>query len=187
MKLIVGLGNYQKEYLQTRHNMGFMVIDELTASLDLSFKENFNALIAKYNGFNDTIYFAKPLTNMNLSGIAVKQIMDYYKIDTNDLLVISDDMDLVPGQIRLRKNGSSGHQKGLQNIMDNLKTENFKRIRIGIGRPKDKNNIDYVLGIPDKKDRELISEAIQNAADAIVSYLKKDFEYACSTYISHVE
>ncbi len=187
MKLIVGLGNYQKQYLNTRHNMGFMVVDEFAASFNLNFKQKDNYLYAKTMSEGETIILVKPLTNMNLSGLAVKSVMNYFNIDIDDLLVVSDDMDLKPGYIRLRKNGSSGHQKGLQNIIDILKTENFKRLRVGIGRPINKDNINFVLGVPPKEEQELIDAAIDNAVDTLVTFIKFGIDKTMSVYKSKVD
>lgn len=184
MKLIVGLGNPGSQYEDTRHNMGFMVIDELAETLKISnFKNDFDASIARFNYMDEVILLAKPLTYMNLSGTSVKKIIDYYKIKIEDLLVVSDDMALEPGRIRLREKGSSGGQKGLQNIIDNLNTSNFKRIRVGIGEPEH-NVVDYVLSKPKKEDQEKIDEAISNAVEAILFYLKNDFLKASSIFNS---
>lgn len=184
MKLIVGLGNYGEEYYGTRHNMGFMVVDSLAQKMKIEFKKTKgdSYLHAVKNVSGETIMLIKPLTYMNLSGNAVMDAMDTFDLNIEDIVVISDDMDLVPGQIRLRKSGSSGHQKGLQNIIDCLKTEDFKRIRIGIGRPMNKDNINYVLGKPSQEESVLLKEAISNATDAIMIYLHKGFDVAMSTY-----
>ncbi|MCQ2796061.1 MAG: aminoacyl-tRNA hydrolase [Bacilli bacterium] len=178
MKLIVGLGNPGSKYEHTRHNMGFDTLDLLNETLKIKLDKNkFQGL---YGKGGDIILF-KPETFMNLSGIAVREIMTFYKIDINDLLVISDDMALPVGKIRLRDSGSSGGHKGLQNIIDNLGTDKFKRVRIGIGEPKF-NTIDFVLSKPSKEEAPLIDTSQKKAKDAILEYLKTDFTRAMSKF-----
>ena len=156
MKLVVGLGNPGKKYEKTRHNMGFMVVDEFCdiAQIDCD-KEVFNGLMGRAKLFDDDIIFFKPTTYMNLSGNAVIQVVNYFKIELEDIIVIYDDMALPPGVIRLRESGSSGGQKGMQNIIDVLKSDQIKRIRIGIGEPK-YDGIDHVLGKPYDEEKQLI-------------------------------
>lgn len=183
MKLIVGLGNPGKKYEGTRHNMGFMTIDLLSdmSKIDVD-KEVFHGLMGRGKIFDDDVILFKPTTYMNLSGTAVLEVVNYFKIDIDDILVIYDDMALEPGNIRLRKSGSSGGQKGMQNIIDNLKTEVIKRIRIGIGEPDEYGAIDYVLGKPLKEQKVLIDEAIKLAVDAIKEVFKTDFDRAMSLF-----
>ena len=182
MYLIIGLGNPGKKYEHTRHNMGFEVIDLLgdVAKIDVD-KAVFNGLSGRGKIFDKDVMLFKPTTYMNLSGTAVKQVVDYFKIELSDIIVICDDMALPVGTIRLRSKGSSGGQKGLQNIIDMLGTEEFKRIRVGIGEPP-YDAIDYVLGKPLKEELPLIDEAIQNAVDAIKEALKSDFDRAMSRF-----
>lgn len=182
MKLIVGLGNPGKEYEKTRHNCGFMVLDAFADFLSVDFdKNNFKGTYTKFKLDDEDIILFKPLTFMNLSGTAVAEIVRFFKIDIDDIVVVYDDMALNPGVIRLRLNGSSGGQKGIQNIIDNLGTQNIKRIRIGIGEPKF-NAIDYVLGKPDGEEKSKIDSAIEKAKLALRDYLNKDFHYAMSLY-----
>ena len=182
MYLIVGLGNPGKKYEHTRHNMGFEVIDLLSdlSQIDVD-KDVFNGLLGRGKIFDKDVMLLKPQTYMNLSGTAVKTVMDYYKIELSDIIVICDDMALPVGSIRLRSKGSSGGQKGLQNIIDLLGTEEFKRIRIGIGEPEF-DAIDYVLGKPLKEELPQIEEAIKNAVEAIKEALKTDFDRAMSKF-----
>lgn len=182
MKLIVGLGNPGKKYEGTRHNMGFMAVDLISelAQIDVD-KEVFHGLLGRGKIFDEDVLLFKPTTFMNLSGTAVQEVVHYFKINIEDLLVICDDMALVPGNIRLRLKGSSGGQKGLQNIIDNLNTDNFKRIRIGIGEPTF-DTVDYVLGKPLKDEMPLIEEAINNTASAVKEYIKNGFERAMNKY-----
>ena len=183
MKLIVGLGNPGKKYEGTRHNMGFMTIDLLSdlSRIDVD-KEVFHGLMGRGKIFDEDVILFKPTTYMNLSGTAVSEVVNYFKIEKEDIIVICDDMAIEVGKIRLRSKGSSGGQKGLQNIIDNLKTEEFKRIRVGIGEPDEYGTIDYVLGKPTKEERPLIEEAIKLAVEAIKEAFKTDFERAMSKF-----
>ena len=182
MKLIVGLGNPGKKYEHTRHNMGFDVVDLFAekAQVDID-KEAFKGLVGRGKVFEEDIYILKPQTYMNLSGESVREIVNYFKIDLGDLIVIYDDMALEPGKIRLRASGSSGGHKGMQNIIEQLGSEDIKRIRVGIGEPT-YDTIDYVLSKPLKEERPLIDEAIKNAVNALKEILKENFDKAMTNY-----
>lgn len=182
MKLIVGLGNPGKKYEHTRHNMGFDVIDLFSelAQIDID-KDAFKGLVGRGKVFNEDVYLLKPQTFMNLSGESVREIVSYFKIPKEDIIVIYDDLDLEPGKIRLRLSGSSGGHRGIQNIIEQLGTENIKRIRIGIGKPT-YDTIDYVLGKPLKEEQVLIDEAIKKAVDALKEILKNNFDSAMNKY-----
>ena len=183
MKLIVGLGNPGKKYENTRHNMGFMAIDLLSDQADINVdKEVFHGLMGRGKIFEQDVILFKPTTFMNLSGTAVQEVVHYFKIELEDIVVIYDDMALEPGNIRLRKEGSSGGHKGMQNIIDCLSTEQIKRIRIGIGEPGENDNIDYVLSKPLKDEMSIIEEAIANAVRAVKEMLKSDFDRAMNKY-----
>ena len=183
MKLIVGLGNPGKKYEGTRHNMGFMAIDLLSdqAQIDVD-KEVFHGLMGRGKIYDEDVILFKPTTFMNLSGTAVQEVVHYFKIALEDTVIVYDDMALAPGVIRLRKEGSSGGHKGMQNIIDCLSTEQIKRIRIGIGEPGDNDNIDYVLSKPLKDEIPVIEEAIANAVRALKEMLKSDFDRAMNKY-----
>lgn len=183
MKLIVGLGNPGKKYEKTRHNMGFMAVDLLSdqAEIDVN-KEVFRGLLGRGIIFDQEVMLFKPTTFMNLSGNAVQEVVHYFKIDIEDIIIIFDDMALEPGDIRLRKEGSSGGHKGMQNIIDCLSTDKIKRIRIGIGEPEEDDSTDYVLSKPLKEERPLITEAIANAVRAIKEALKSDFDRAMNKF-----
>jgi len=186
MKLVVGLGNPGQEYLYSRHNMGFQVADMLYNDCAVSqFKSDFKGEYAKAEIEQEMFYILKPLTYMNLSGEAVLAFSRYFKIDPEDILIVSDDMALEPGRFRLRDKGSSGGQKGLQNIFDLLGTDRIKRVRIGTGEPADKNVVDYVLGTPSKDESAKIKAAQQQALLAIKYYLAAgDFNKAMSRFNS---
>jgi PTH1 family peptidyl-tRNA hydrolase len=183
MKLIVGLGNPGKKYEKTRHNMGFMAVDLLSevAKIDVD-KDVFHGLLGRGKILDEDVFLFKPTTFMNLSGLAVSEVVNYFKIDFEDIIIIFDDMALEPGQIRLRKSGSSGGHKGMQNIIEALQSENIKRIRIGIGEPLEYDTVDYVLGKPLKEELPLINQAIESSIEAIKVAFKKGFDYAMNTF-----
>jgi peptidyl-tRNA hydrolase, PTH1 family len=182
MKLIVGLGNPGEEYKLTRHNSGFRVIDAFSDIADVEFNhEDFKGVYAKFKLDDEDIILFKPMTFMNLSGSAVQEIVHYFKINLDDIVVVFDDMAIKPGDLRLRVNGSSGGQKGMGNIIDCLGSKEIKRIRVGIGEPVH-NSIDYVLGKPFGNDKVLIENAIQRGALAIREYLLHGFSSAMCKY-----
>ena len=173
MKMIVGLGNPGKQYERTRHNSGFMAIDKVAEKLNLNIdKKEFAALTAK----NNQVILVKPQTYMNNSGEAVSQIMKYYHIDINDLLIIYDDLDLKYGQLRLRIKGSSGGHNGIKSIINYIHSENFKRIRIGIEKNPLIETADYVLGKVEKDKQQLFDDSIEKASQAAIEFITDEFE-----------
>ncbi len=148
MKLVIGLGNFGKEFEKTNHNMGFMVIDAVAKEIGFNFKKNIcSSVVAEGNYNGEKVVLAKPTTFMNLSGIAVKSLLSKYGVDKRDIMVISDDIDLERGKVRVKKFGSAGTHNGLRNIVANLGFEDFPRLRIGIGRPPEFMDLaDFVLG-----------------------------------------
>jgi len=168
LKLFVGLGNPGKEYEQTRHNIGFFVIDELAKRWDVSLKTaKFRGLFGTASVSGEKVALCKPLTYMNLSGECVRPLIDYYGIAIEDVIVIYDDLDLPPGKIRLRLKGSSGGHNGVKSLIHHLGTEQFKRIRIGIGRPAGGQPVaDYVLSRFTEEEKPAVAEAVLRAADA---------------------
>lgn len=182
MKLIVGLGNPGKKYEHTRHNMGFDVVDLFSeiAQIDVD-KEVFKGLIGRGKIFNEDVMILKPQTFMNLSGESVIEVAHYFKIDLSDIIVIYDDMALPTGKIRLRKSGSSGGHKGMQNIIEHFASEDIKRIRIGIGEAS-YDTIDYVLSKPSKDEQINIDNAIKDAVEALKIILKENFDNAMSMF-----
>ncbi len=187
LKLIVGLGNPGLKYSDTRHNVGFNFIDRLISeNLITKTFLKFNALIFECYINNNKTYLVKPQTYMNNSGVAVYQIMNYYKIDVSNLIVISDDVSLSPGYLRIRRSGSSGGHNGLNSIINNLHTDNFIRVRIGIGKidSPDFNMIDWVLGRPSQKDSSDI-EKVTNKANEIINMLLDNVDSAMNKYNNH--
>lgn len=170
MVIIVGLGNPGREYEGTRHNVGFLVLEKLAAKENISVLEKkHKAIIGKGIVAGQKCVLAKPQTYMNLSGESVRQLIDYYKADeTAELIVISDDISLEPGQIRIRKKGSAGGHNGLKNIIAHLGHDSFIRVKMGVGeKPRGWDLVDYVLGRFSPKDREDVEEAADRAVEAI--------------------
>ncbi|MDR2829259.1 MAG: aminoacyl-tRNA hydrolase [Mycoplasmataceae bacterium] len=168
MKLIVGLGNFQKKYENTRHNVGFMAIDNFCKENKIILNEE------KFNGvyFKDNDYIiAKPLTNMNLSGKFVSAIVKFYKINLEDILIIHDDVSFDIGSIKLKSSGSSGGQNGIRNIMELLKTEQIKRVKLGIGRNKQMILADYVLSKFNDKEREELKQVFATTNEIIHEFI----------------
>ena len=182
MKLIVGLGNPGKKYEKTRHNMGFNVVDLFSdvTGIDID-KEAFSGLLGRGKFLTEDVIILKPQTFMNLSGHSVQQVAHFFKVDLEDIIIVYDDMALPPGTMRMRLSGSSGGQKGMQNIIEMMGSEEIKRIRIGIGEPEF-DSVDYVLSKPLKEEQELIDEAIARAVDALKETIRSSFQKAMSLY-----
>lgn len=187
MYVIVGLGNPSKKYDKTRHNVGFDVIDELASKLDIDVKtKRHRALCGIGNVNGEKVILVKPQTYMNSSGEAVKKVVDFYKLDsTQNLIVISDDINLDIGRIRIRKSGSAGGHNGLKNIIAHLKSEDFTRVRVGVGENGGNSDlIKHVLGKFSKAERAKIDETAKTSADAILDIIEHDEEYAMNKYNS---
>ncbi|WP_028306556.1 aminoacyl-tRNA hydrolase [Desulfitibacter alkalitolerans] len=182
MKLIAGLGNPGKKYEATRHNIGFMVVDFLADIWKLDFsKTKEKGLIAEGYHNHEKILLVKPQTYMNLSGVCVGGLVNFYKIPVENVIVIYDDLDLEIGTIRIRPSGSSGGHKGMQSIINHLNTNEIIRIKLGIGRNEDAT-IDHVLGIFDHKEWEIIKRVIPKAGEAVEKLLSGDIERAMNLY-----
>ena len=174
MKLIVGLGNPGEQFKHTYHNLGFDMIDVLAKKLGVSINKLKNNLLYCQTKYNDEIIFlVKPLTYMNLSGQAVKYLSNYYKIQPEDIIVVCDDIDLPKGTVRYREHGSGGTHNGLKNIVYELKSENFKRIKIGAGNDKNMDLKDYVLSKIDSESYEKISSCFDLAIEKILNLIGK--------------
>lgn len=185
MYLIAGLGNPGRKYERTKHNVGFDVIDYVTDRHRIPFSGiQFQAECGKGIIAGQKVMLAEPLTYMNLSGEAVAALVNYYKLDPEEeLIVIYDDISLDPGQIRVRKKGSAGGHNGIKNIIACLGTDKFKRIRVGIGAKPDRWDLaDYVLAPFTPENREKIEDAIKDAADALELILSGDMDQAMSRY-----
>ncbi len=185
MFLIVGLGNPGKQYENTRHNVGFDAIDVLVDEYRIpSSGKQHKAMYGKGVIEGQKVILAKPLTYMNLSGEAVRAMVDYYKIDPEtELLVIFDDISLAPGNIRIRKKGSAGGHNGIKSIITHLGTQNFQRIKVGVGeKPKNWDLADYVLGTFSKDDRKLVDEALERTAKAAALIVQGEIDEAMNLY-----
>lgn len=185
MYIIVGLGNPKKEYEGTRHNIGFMAIDTIADKMDISVIESkHKALIGKGYIGGQKVILAKPMTFMNLSGESVRELVDYYKIDEEEeLIVLYDDISLEPGKLRLRKKGSAGGHNGIKNIIAHLGHDKFNRVKIGVGeKPKGWDLADYVLGRFNKEEQQVMKEALQKTAEAVECIISDDIDSAMNRY-----
>jgi len=182
MKMIVGLGNPGLEYRQTRHNVGFRVVDAFAEHMGWQWSEQRSrAILASGTVGAEKVVLVKPLTYMNLSGEAVGALMRWYKLlSLADLLVVCDDLDLPVGKVRLRPKGNSGGQKGLESIIHHLHSNDFPRLRIGIGRPTHSRGdpISHVLGFPGGDERILLQTGEEKAAEAIPLFITQGLETA---------
>ena len=183
MKLIVGLGNPGKNYLKTRHNVGFMSIDKLCEYFQVKLdSKKFNGLYTQFNYKGEKIILLKPQKYINLSGEVVRPFLDFFKINVDDILIICDDLDTEVGNIRLRYKGSSGGHNGLKDIEKHLGTQNYKRIKIGISNNKMIDTKDYVLGKFSKEDTKIIENSIKKIPYIIDDYLTNTFENLMNKY-----
>ncbi|HFH7483964.1 TPA: aminoacyl-tRNA hydrolase [Streptococcus agalactiae] len=186
VKMIVGLGNPGNKYNDTKHNIGFMAVDRIVKNLDVNFTEdkNFKAEIGSDFINGEKIYFIKPTTFMNNSGIAVKALLTYYNISIKDMIIIYDDLDMEVGKIRFRQKGSAGGHNGIKSIIAHLGTQEFDRIKVGIGRPNGRMTvINHVLGKFDKNDEIMISNTLDKVDNAVNYYLQtNDFQKTMQKY-----
>ena len=184
MYLIVGLGNPEDDYSKTRHNMGFNVINKIAKQYNIEVNKNkFKGLIGKGKIEGIDVILLKPQTYMNLSGESIKEVVDFYKIELDKLLIIYDDMDVDIGQIKIRKKGGAGSHNGMKSVIDCINTEEFSRIRVGIGKPEDKSDmINYVLGyIPENEVKEL-DKSTTIAKDAIIDFILNGIDNTMNKY-----
>src|SRR5437762_2789568 len=177
MKVVVGLGNPGPKYAGTRHNVGFEVVDYLAKGPGCSaFREKFEAFVAELKEGDETVLLIKPLTFMNLSGRAVRAVLDFYKLPVEQLLVVCDDFNLPLGKLRVRAKGSHGGQNGLRNIQEQLGTDAYARLRLGVGEPTTGDAIDHVLSRFKSGEKAAVVEAIATAAQAVVLWVKSGTE-----------
>lgn len=180
MYLIIGLGNPESEYSKTRHNMGFNTINKIAQQYNIEInRSKFQGLYESAIIEGQKVILVKPQTYMNLSGNCVKEIVDFYKIPKEEILVIYDDMDIEPGKIKIRKKGSSGGHNGMKSIIQMLGTEEFPRIRIGIGRPEHNGDeINYVIGAIPEEEMPILDEGVEKAKEAVIDILKNGIDSA---------
>lgn len=180
MYLIVGLGNPEEDYRETRHNMGFDAINKLAEQYHIEITKNkFKGLYGTGIIENEKVILLKPQTFMNLSGESIKECKDFYKIEEKNLIVVYDDIDIEPGIIKIRKTGGPGTHNGMKSVIQNLKTKNFPRIRVGIGMPEHKADlINYVIGHVPEEERKILDKSTTLAKDAIVEIIKSGVDNA---------
>lgn len=185
MKVIAGLGNPGSEYSHTRHNIGFEVIDTLAAQYHIVLSKNkFNALFGKGAINGEDVLLVKPLTYMNASGEAVGPLLRFYKLTPQHLLIIQDDMDLPVGKIRLRQKGSAGGHNGIKSLIQHLHTQEFDRIKVGIGHPERSRTavVRYVLNGFSEEEQEIISDSISRASEAAAAWITVPFAEVMNKY-----
>lgn len=183
MKLIVGLGNPGKEYEDTRHNAGFKFIDEYAKSKGLTFNQNkFKGLYTTFINNGEKIILLKPQKYMNLSGEVVRDFVKFFKIKRDDILIICDDLDTPLGKIKIKYKGSSGGHNGLKNIEQNLNTNEYKRIKIGISNDKNEDRINYVIGKMPKEDLNKLNEVTSRSPEILEDYLNLKFDNLMNKY-----
>lgn len=184
MKLVVGLGNPGLKYEQTRHNAGFWVIDNYADKHGVSIdKPKFNALIGEFQMGGEKILLAKPMTYMNDSGIAVSQILNFYKMSIDDLIVVVDDIEIELGTLRIRKKGGKGTHNGLKSIFNHLKNDDYVKIKLGVGKfMRDRDLASFVLDRPSKSDMEIINILIDRAVLSIDEIFNDSVDNAMNKY-----
>lgn len=179
MRVIVGLGNPGKQYMGTRHNVGFEVVDYLARGPAVGpFRSQFQSQVAEAIEAGEKVLLVKPETFMNLSGRAVRQIVDFYKLPIEHLLIISDDFNLPLGKLRARAKGSHGGQNGLRNIQEQLGSDGYARLRIGVGQPNSGDAVDHVLSRFKPGERSVVEDAVADAAAAALVWIRSGIE-AC--------
>ncbi len=185
MKLIAGLGNPGPRYAESRHNVGFLVVDELArrwASEVTRYERRFQGLLGQAQRGGESIMLLKPATYMNLSGQSVAAAWRYYKLATSDVLVVHDDLDLAVGQLRVRPAGSAGGHKGLSDVLRHFNTDEVPRLRIGIGKVHRDATVEYVLSRFEAEERPLIDAAVNSAAEAVECWLTSGTAAAMNKY-----
>lgn len=184
MYLIVGLGNPEPDYEKTRHNMGFHVINQLAKEHEIEMTRNkFNAIFGTGNINGEKVMLVKPQTYMNASGESVIAYKNFYKLDISQIMIIYDDIDLAPGEIRIRKKGRPGTHNGIKSVVHFLSTEEFLRVRVGIGKPQEGTDIiDHVIGAVPQEEWELLESGIHKATKAVDEIFKSSIHKAMNLY-----
>ncbi len=184
MYLIAGLGNPEEDYSGTRHNMGFDTINQIAQNNNIKInKKNFDGLYEVCNIQNEKVILLKPQTYMNESGKSVKQVVDYYNIPLENIVIIYDDIDTPKGKIRLRKKGGPGSHKGMQSVVQNLNSTDFSRVRVGIGRPESTSEmINYVIGSIPEEEKQILKQGTEKAALAVEEIIKNGIDIAMNKF-----
>lgn len=182
MYLIVGLGNPEEDYSNTRHNMGFDAVNKIAKEYNIEInKKKFKGLYGIGQIEEEKVILLKPQTFMNLSGESIKEIVDFYKIENNNIIVIYDDMDIDLGIIKIRKKGNPGSHNGMKSVVKYLGTE-FPRIRVGIGKPDDDDFIKYVIGPIPEEEKEILDKSTSLAKDAAIAIIKQGVDNAMNKF-----
>ena len=185
MYIIVGLGNPGRKYENTRHNLGFITIDRLASKHDIKVdKIKFKALVGDGRIAGQKVLLVKPQTYMNLSGESVREVANFYKVEPDEIIVIYDDLDLPLGNLRIRKSGSAGTHNGMKSVVYQLKSDQFPRVRIGIGQNVDKDIIDFVIGGFRKEEVPILEDTVDKAVMAIESMIGETVDIAMNKYNS---
>ena len=184
MYIIVGLGNPENEYANTRHNMGFDTINKIAKKYNMEFsKTNFKGIYGTGIIEGEKVILLKPQTFMNLSGESIKEIIDFYKLNTDNLIIIYDDIDIEPGIIKLRKTGGPGTHNGMKSVIKEIGTEKFPRVRVGIGKPEHKGDlINYVIGKISEENRIILDKSTDLARDAVIEIIKNGMDKAMNLF-----
>ena len=184
MYLIIGLGNPENEYKNTRHNMGFNTINILAEKYNIQLNKNkFDAICGDGIIEGKKVVLVKPQTFMNLNGRSVVQFVNFYKTELENVLVIYDDMDVEVGKIKLRKKGGSGSHNGMKSVVAELNSQDFPRIRVGIGKPEfDHDIINYVIGSIPEEEKQLLEQSAKKASETVVEFLKNGIDSAMNKF-----
>ena len=184
MYLIVGLGNPEQEYSNTRHNMGFDTVNKLAKQYNIEInKKKFKGIYGTGNIEGEKVIILKPQTYMNLSGESIKEAIDFYKIDNKNLIIIYDDIDIKPGTIKIRKTGGPGTHNGMKSVIQNIQMKEFYRVRVGIGVPEFKNDlINYVIGKIPEEEKEILDKSTTKAEEAVIEIIKNGVDYAMNKF-----
>ena len=184
MKLVVGLGNPGRKHERTRHNLGFLIIDQIARQNRVTIKKKLcEALVGEWSNDGETVLLAKPQTYMNRSGESVQCLLDYFRSAPEDLIVIYDDLDLAFGRIRIRPTGGAGGHRGVVSILESLSGAQFYRVRVGIGRPpQGMDPVDFVLEHFTLQEIDQLDEVVSRASDAVVSLLREGGQRAMEQY-----
>ncbi len=183
MKLVVGLGNHGYKYQFTRHNIGFMVIDDLADCYNLKInKKDYNSLYNTTRIKREKVILAKPQTFVNKSGLAVRKIADYYNVELDDILVIHDDLDLETGDLKIKSQGGHGGHNGIKSIINHLSSKEFARIKLGIGRPDKRAVKDYVLGKFSDEELKKMNPAVNSAVKTIELFCQGQLQQAMNKF-----
>lgn len=184
MYVIIGLGNPEKEYQGTRHNMGFDAINKIASQYHIEMsKKKFNSIYGDGVIEGQKVILVKPQTYMNLSGTAVREFINFYKVSNDEFIILYDDMDIEKGIIKIRKKGGPGNHNGMKSIENELSTDTFARVRIGIGTPEYKNDaVNYVLGKVPKDEMDILQSGVEKAVKAVVEILENGIDQAMNRY-----